>query len=121
MPPGRPSAYTDELAADIYECIASGDSAREAARKHDISEAVIRLWRDTKPEFSARYTRAVIARAEVFFERGNDIAMTIRTGEQAQIARVQLDWLKWAASKLGPKQYGDRSTLAGDPDAPLGI
>ena len=104
----KESAYTDELAAALCEHVASGDSMREAARKESVSESTVRLWRNVHEEFSAQYARAVTARAEVFFERGNEIAMSVTTGEEAQIARVQLDWLKWSASKLGPKQYGDK-------------
>jgi transposase-like protein len=111
----RPSSYDEAIADAICECIASGDSMREAARKQGLSESTVREWRKSNEAFSAQYAHAVTARAEVFFERGNDIAMAITTGEEAQIARVQLDWLKWSASKLGPKQYGDKveNTLLG--------
>jgi hypothetical protein len=86
----------------------------EAARKHGLVQSTIRSWRSLHPEFDAQYARAITERAEVFFERGNDIAMTITDGEGAQIARVQLDWLKWAACKLAPKTYGDKMQHTGD-------
>lgn len=107
-PKGRPSEYTEDVGTAICESVAAGDSMREAARKLGLPETTVRQWRNANDSFQAQYARAVIARAEVFFERGNDIAMGIKTGEEAQIARVQLDWLKWSASKLGPKQYGER-------------
>ncbi len=66
------------------------------------------MWRRENPEFDAQYARAIEDRASVFFERGNDIAMAISSPEEAQVARVQLDWLKWSAARLGPKQYGDK-------------
>ena len=103
--------YSDELAEKICECIASGDSAREAAVKHGITEGAIRYWRKTNPAFSAQYAHAIQDRADVFFERGNDIAKKIANGEEAQIARVQLDWLKWATCKMFPKFYGDKVNL----------
>jgi len=105
---GRPSTYNEVIADAICEDVSCGDSLREAARKQGLKESTVRLWRKDNPEFAAQYARAVQERAEVFFERGNDIAMGITDGEQAQIARVQLDWLKWSASKLAPKQYGDK-------------
>jgi hypothetical protein len=102
--------YTDTLASELCECIAGGDSAREAAKKYDITEGAIRFWRRTKPDFATQYAHAVQDRADVFFERGNDIAFRIKSGEESQIARVQLDWLKWAACKMFPKAYGDKVT-----------
>jgi hypothetical protein len=115
MPAGRPknsgSKYTPELAEKVCELVASGDSRREAARKIGVSEGAIRQWQRDHTEFDTQYARAVIDRADVFYERGNDIAMSITSPEEAQIARVQLDWLKWSASKLAPKQYGDKQQV----------
>lgn len=108
MQMGRPSTFDQAIADELCESVACGDSMREAARKQGLNEATVRLWRKNHEAFAAQYAHAVTARAEVFFERGNDIAMAISSGEEAQIARVQLDWLKWSASKLGPKQYGDK-------------
>jgi hypothetical protein len=102
------STFTPELGDAICDLVASGDSQREAARKNGVNEASVRFWRREIPEFGSQYARAVTERAEVFFERGNDIAMAIKTGEEAQVARVQLDWLKWSAARMGPKQYGDK-------------
>jgi hypothetical protein len=34
-------------------------------------------------------------------------------------SRLRVDTRKWLMSKLAPKKYGDRTVLAGDPDAPL--
>jgi hypothetical protein len=33
--------------------------------------------------------------------------------------RVKIDTKKWLLSKLAPARYGDRTTVAGDPDQPL--
>ena len=38
-----------------------------------------------------------------------------------QKQRLQVDTRKWLLSKLAPKKYGDRMTLAGDEDSPLKI
>jgi len=119
---GRPSEYTDQLAEQICELICSGKSRREAAATLNLSESTVRLWQKQHESFSAQYARAEAERAEWFFERGNDIAMSITTPEEAQVARVQLDWLKWSASKLAPKKYSDKQLHAGaDGESPVQV
>ena len=116
--PGRPSEYSEELAEQICELVASGKSRRQVAEGLNLSESTIRLWQKQHDPFSAQYARAEAFRAEWFFERGNEIAMSITTPEEAQVARVQLDWLKWSASKLGPKKFSDK-TPGDSPDNPI--
>lgn len=36
-------------------------------------------------------------------------------------SRLRVDARKWYASKLAPKKYGERTTLAGDPENPLAV
>jgi len=62
-------------------------------------------WRINRAEFSEQYARARERRAEVLADEILDIA---DKAEDAQIARLQVDARKWAASKLDPKRYGDR-------------
>jgi len=40
-------------------------------------------------------------------------------GEHSARSRLRLDTRKWLMSKLKPRKYGDRTILAGDPEAPL--
>lgn len=42
-------------------------------------------------------------------------------GEHVQRSRLRLDTRKWLASKLKPKKYGDKTTIAGDPGNPLAV
>ena len=69
------------------------------------ARSTVRLWQAADAEFSAQYARAREARAEVLADEIVDIA---DKAEDAQIARLQVDARKWAASKLDPKRYGDR-------------
>jgi len=42
-------------------------------------------------------------------------------GDMIEHRRLQVDARKWMLAKMLPKKYGDRTTLAGDPGAPLSI
>lgn len=79
-------------------------------------------WRDEVPEFAAKYARARDLQGDSCDEDIVEVLAEVRTGTlDPQAARVLLAGLQWRASKLAPKKYGERTVLAGDPDAPLQI
>ena len=102
----RPSKFTEEITAELCRRIASGRSLRSVCGDPDMPNIdTVREWRLADAEFSAQYARAREARAEVLADEIIDIA---DSAEDAQLARLQVDARKWAASKLDPKRYGDR-------------
>ena len=69
-------------------------------------------WRRDHPAFSAMFARAREDCGDTMAEAAVAVAMTA-TPETAQAVRVKYDALRWYASKLGPKVYGDRTQLVG--------
>ena len=139
MPGGQPTKYTEEKATKICSLIAEGKSVRAIAKlKDQPSEATIYNWLVAHPEFLEKYTRAREQQAEVYAQEIIDIAddstgdMTVdpETGaerlnsEHVQRSKLRIDARKWAASKLQPKKYGDRTAIdvgmQGDTAALLG-
>ncbi|HLP99207.1 MAG TPA: hypothetical protein VK149_12270 [Sideroxyarcus sp.] len=45
----------------------------------------------------------------------------VRSNVAVQHAKLRVDARKWLASKLKPKKYGDRTTLAGDAENPVAV
>jgi len=43
----------------------------------------------------------------------------VTTGDMVERSKLMIDTRKWLLAKLMPKKYGDRTVLAGDPDAPI--
>lgn len=81
----------------------------------------MREWRNADKEFAGRYARAREDQADAYAERmirEAEGAMGLPS-EGVQAKRLLVDTLKWHASKLKPKVYGDSMTLAGDPERPL--
>ena len=72
---------------------------------HIPSIPTIYRWMDENPEFSTAYTRARAKQADTLAERVLDEAFS---SHDAQIGRLRMDALKWFASKLSPKRYGDK-------------
>jgi len=122
-PPGRPSIYTAELAAQICEHIAQGKSLRTIAELEDMpAQSTIMAWLDgSRPEFSEQYARAREAQADKLAEEALQIADDGRSDtyldadgnektdtEVIQRSKLRVDTRKWLASKMAPKKYGDK-------------
>jgi hypothetical protein len=135
---GRPSAYTEELGAEICERTANGELLAEICRDERMPpERTVRGWAlNPQHGFSAAYARAReiqwhgIAESMLSISddgtndwtesrRPDGSTETVFNHEHVQRTRLRVDTRKWLLSKMLPKQFGDRTTLAGDPSAPL--
>ncbi len=147
---GRPSTYTPEIEAEIFERLAAGESLRAICQaEHLPSDFAVRNWviQDKPPGISSRYAHARSMGLDSQAEEIIEIADTCRIGEKRKIiegtqdkegnigpdqvevttgdmierARLQVDARKWLLSKMRPDKYGDRTVLAGDKDSPLEV
>lgn len=124
-PIGRPSAYSDELAALICERIAEGESLRGICRDDDMpSRSMVFRWLADNVIFRDQYTRAREAQADALVEECLEIADdstndymekqtkggTVTVVDYDHIARSKLrvEVRKWWASRIAPKKYADR-------------
>ena len=65
-------------------------------------------------EFSEKYARARQDGADALADKIRELAERVETGKlDPNAGRVAIDALKWIASKLKPRAYGDRLELAG--------
>jgi hypothetical protein len=131
---GRPSKFSQELAAEICQRIAEGESLRSVCRDERIPTArTIFNWMGENPSFLQQYTRAKEDRADTHGEEIVELAdmppkyiiddkgiERVDHGFEAW-RKTRIDARKWTASKLKPKSWGDRVQLAGDADNPLKI
>jgi hypothetical protein len=105
---GRPSSYTEELAAQILGRLADGEPLTAICKTAGMPpRRTVCAWRHAHPEFQASFARAREDAGDVWAERALQAALTA-TPETAQAARVRFDALRWYASKLAPRVYGDR-------------
>jgi hypothetical protein len=66
-------------------------------------------WLRDDHEFQAAYAQARQHSADAMAEQLQDLAQeALASPERAQAVRVAADILKWTASKLKPKSYGER-------------
>jgi hypothetical protein len=109
---GRPSGYSDDIAANICTEIAAGLSLRDIARKPEFpSERAIYAWLVAHEPFQQMYARAREQRVERWADEIIELAdEPVPAGDNAAVqrARLRVDTRKWLMSKLAPRKYGDR-------------
>ena len=120
---GRPSLYTQEIADEICERLATGESLNSICKSdHLPSEVTVRRWvYEDRHGLSARYTQARDIGLDVMADQciqiaddGENDSYVDDEGRKRTdfdvIARSKLrfDARRWYLSKLAPKRYGDR-------------
>jgi hypothetical protein len=119
----RPSDYTEEIAAEICEHIANGNSMRTICAADGMpAPATVYRWLIEREAFQEQYARARERQADFYAEEiiqisddgANDTYAT-DTGEATNHdviarSRLRVDARKWYASKLAPKKYGEKIT-----------
>lgn len=122
---GRPSDYTDEIAATICERIANGESVKNIVKSEDMpAESAVYRWLAAHPSFQEQYARARAVQADRMGEdileiaddarndwmirNAGDTEIEVPDHEHISRSKLRVDARKWLMSKLAPKKYGDR-------------
>ncbi len=122
---GRPLEYTKEMGDYICELVSStGYGLLKLTRLYpELPDKVtINRWRHRVPEFRTQYAQAKVEQADILAEEcleiADDSSFDIRVDndgievcntEFIARARLRVDTRKWLASKLLPKQYGQKA------------
>lgn len=127
-PNGRPSKYTPALADEICTLLAEGKSVRTVADIDGMPVAsTIFKWLREIPEFSEQYDKAkeesadalvaemldIASEMPMIYEANADGQMVATKLDSAGVARnrLRVDTIKWYASKLKPKRFGDKTSV----------
>ena len=104
------SKYTDELADEICDRIASGESLRMiCSGKNMPHRTTVLRWMDANEAFASKCARARELQAEAVHDQMIEIEDGVIDGAIApDVARVVLSSKQWRAAKLAPKRYGDK-------------
>jgi hypothetical protein len=132
---GRPTLYTPEIAAEILDRFAEGESLASICRGEKMpAPRTVRGWRyDNVDGFSPRYTRAramhVDSKIDELLEisdngsndwmerNAGDNRGWVENGEAIGRSRLRTENRKWLAARILKEEYGDRTSLElGGPD-----
>jgi transposase-like protein len=133
----------DAIVERVLEGIESGITLAELCRTEGISRSTFHRWKDTDEELKGRFARARDLGFDAIADETLEIADTPKLGvievekpvlvDGKQVAttkevrhedmlghrKLQVETRLKLLAKWDPKRYGDRTTLAGDPEAPL--
>lgn len=115
----RPSSFSQERADEICERLADGESLREiCATKGYPDLRTVRRWLRDREGFRLQYARAREEQADHY---ADEIRAEAFRATDAALGRLRMDALKWTASKLAPKKYGDKvvSEVSGPDGGPV--
>ena len=125
-PAGRPSTYSEEIAAEICRRIIAGEGLRGICATPDMPHRdTVYQWLAVQPTFSDQYARAREHQADAWADELRDIADDGRNdfmdriaadgsvervldNEHVQRSKLRIDTLKWLMSKHAPRRFGDK-------------
>lgn len=114
QPSKKPVRRSESVVQDMLWRVA-GDarSLRDVCQDEDMpSYKTAYDWLNADPDMRARYEMARAERGDFHGEQVLEIARQVREGElEPQAGKVAIDGVKWAAGRMAPKAWGDRSQL----------
>lgn len=114
-PIGRPTRFTAKLSDEICDRIATGESLNTICQDLGIAYRAVLMWLRKYPEFMLKYMRARDEQADFYADELRDIAYNVPADKDAiEKAKLKSENLKWIASKLKPRKYGDKLDLTSD-------
>lgn len=116
-----PSTYDAEVAERICLALMDGQSLVQALRaKGSPSRATVYRWLLEHEEFKQRYGLAREVQAHGLCDLAIEVAYK-KSMKDPRAEAVRLKAIEWAASKLNPAAYSQKSetTLKGDSSAPI--
>lgn len=137
-PHGRPSLYSDAIAAAICGRLGTGETLQAICRdEHMPAVRTVNEWTERMPEFSADFARARLRGFDAIAAEALAIADSPLEGVETIIKadgstevrrsdilghrKLQIETRLKLLDKWDPKRYGERTVLAGDAQAPLAL
>lgn len=115
------SAWSKDAKAidELCRRLADGETQMSIAASLGISRSMLTQWILAVPERSVRAREARTQASGAFDEMALQEIQGATDPFSLAKAREIAQHYRWKASKADPLTYGDRTTLAGDPNAPL--
>jgi len=123
--PGSPERAA--IAKNVFDGMRSGITSYKACENAGVSHSAFIQWTYVDEEMAKEYAHA---REDLVERMANDIVEISDSDVEympdgkkdwaaIQKHKLQVDTRKWLLSKIAPRKYGEKLTLAGDEDNPL--
>lgn len=118
-PWGEAAAKLDAIGeAEVFAAITNGTMLADIATKAVVSSGSLLTWLNATPERSARAREARKLGAAVLEEQAQTAIQGASDNFQLAKARELAHHLRWKASKLDPRGFGDKLALGAAADLP---
>lgn len=110
---GRPTIYSEEIAATICERLANDESLISICADEDMPGlTTVYRWRRENEAFRQAYAHAREDQGHTAADVVGDIRRKVISGElDPQAGKAAADMAKWEASRRASKDFGDRIDL----------
>lgn len=106
---GRPSSYNREVAFEICERVASGETLSSISQdSHMPSVTTVYRWLHIHKTFAQSFAHARYLQSHSLINKAVDAADDCKTRDEAHVARVKSDVYLKVASRLNPEEYGEK-------------
>lgn len=102
------ASRSPELAQRILASLTEGFALSHICSVEGFSYPFFYDWLKDDPQLAKDYARAREIQAEMYAEKTMKIAEEA-TPETANVARLQVDTIKWYSGKIYPKKYGEKA------------
>lgn len=104
--------------AVICQRIADGQSLTAIAKAEGVTTGALSMWVESDPERSARAREARALSARTWDDKAETVID--EAGDPFELAKAKelAHHYRWRASKIAPREYGDKVAVGGNPDAP---
>ena len=106
--------FSDDIAIEICERLGNGETLSAICEDdHMPTRRAVFYWVDDRPEFAGMYATARIRQAECHYDklvRAAETAKGLTDNAAVQAYRLYIDTAKWAASRLRPEVYAERTS-----------
>lgn len=115
---GRPpSVFRPELATAIIERVAEGETLSQICESDGMpNPTTFRRWALAREEVWEAFQAARELKADSLFDEALDLARAIRKEpggpQHVRAYDIAMNHLRWAAGKLNPQRYSDRSQIS---------
>jgi transcriptional regulator with XRE-family HTH domain len=114
------SERTDALdIEEVCNLLEEGKTQRKVAERFRVDPGELSRWLNNDPQRSARARESRRRAAALWDEMATEVLEEAKDGFGLAKAKELAHHYRWRASKIAPKVYGERTTVAGDPEAPL--
>jgi len=108
--PGRPSAYTEELAQEILDAIVCSDDSLEKicnSKSKFPNPDTVYSWMNKYKDFNDAYITAKRKQVQVYIDKSfAEMGQTFTNPLDFQMFKLKIEHIRWYASKLVPRLYG---------------